>query len=92
MGLFKRFDKNSRTSIQIDDGSSIGIGDHIRFGQYMQDTGGFARAKPIIWRVLTKEENRILVISEYGLDTMRVKEGVSVIIFLFKHFVLNIFS
>lgn len=76
MGLFKRFDKNSRTSIQIDDVSSIEIGDHIRFGQYMQDTGSFARAKPVIWRVLAKEENRILVISEYGLEAMRFKEGI----------------
>ena len=41
------------------------VGDRLYFGAYEQD--GEAGKDPIEWRVLAKEEDRILVISEKGL-------------------------
>ena len=43
-------------------------GSHILFGSYEQDNDLFASVRPIEWRVLERKDNRILVISEYGLE------------------------
>ena len=43
-------------------------GSHIYFGSYEQDNDLYASVKPIEWRVLERIGNRILVISEYGLE------------------------
>jgi hypothetical protein len=43
-------------------------GSHIYFGSYEQDNDLYASVKPIEWRVLERKGNRILVISEYGLE------------------------
>ena len=47
--------------------ADIEVGDVIRFGAYWQDKNGTEKT-PIEWVVLVREENRILVISRYGLD------------------------
>ena len=47
------------------------VGSFILFGTYEQD-GNISNGKePIEWRVLAKEDNRILVISQYALDYKR---------------------
>lgn len=47
----------------------IGIGDIIRFGAYPQDAEGTAKT-PIEWLVLTREDDRILVVSRFGLELL----------------------
>ena len=47
---------------------SAKVGDHILFGRYEQDNNTSNGKEDIKWRVLAKEEGRILVISEYALD------------------------
>ena len=44
------------------------VGDTITFGAYEQDHDTSNGKEAIEWNVLAKEENRILVISKYGLD------------------------
>ena len=45
------------------------IGETILFGTYEQDADPTNGKEPIEWLVLSKEENRMLVISLYGLDS-----------------------
>ncbi len=45
------------------------IGDYIEIGSYPQSANG--ESKPIEWLVLSKEGNKMLVISKYGLDVRR---------------------
>lgn len=47
---------------------SAKVGDTITFGAYEQDNNKVNGPEPIQWRVLAKENNRLLVISRYGLD------------------------
>ena len=42
------------------------IGDYVKFGSYPQSAKGIVR--PIEWLVLSKEENKMLLISRYGLE------------------------
>ena len=42
------------------------VGDYVKFGNYPQTSNG--GVQPIEWQVLSKENNRMLVISRYGLD------------------------
>ena len=44
-------------------------GDYVKFGKYPQSSIG--DVVPIEWRVLTKENNQILLISRYGLEARR---------------------
>ena len=44
------------------------VGDVVCFGTYEQDNDTSDGAEAIEWQVLVKENNRILVISKYGLD------------------------
>ncbi len=44
------------------------IGDTIYFGNYEQDDDSSDGKEPIVWRVLAKEDNRILVISNNVID------------------------
>lgn len=46
--------------------SSTNIGDAITFGEYPATEDG--KLAPIEWNVLDKQDNKILVISKYGLD------------------------
>ena len=45
------------------------IGDYIKFGRYSQTANG--EFKPIECQVLAKKENKMLVVSRYGLDAKR---------------------
>ena len=47
---------------------SISIGDYVTFGTYEQDNNRSNGKEPIEWLVLDKKDNRLLVISKYGLD------------------------
>ena len=47
--------------------SSVRVGETVVFGKYEQD-GDAAEKEPIVWRVLAKEDGRVLVVSEYALD------------------------
>ena len=48
---------------------SANLGDYIKFGSYPQTLNG--QVQPIEWQVLSKENNKMLVISKYGLDARR---------------------
>lgn len=50
--------------------NDVRIGDTFTFGTYEQDNIT-AEAEKIEWLVLAKDENRILVLSKYGLDSER---------------------
>ena len=45
------------------------VGDYVKFGNYPQTSNG--GVQPIEWQVLSKENNKMLVISRYGLDAKR---------------------
>ena len=60
--LLMLFCFNSAASAQVT------VGDIITFGQYEQDNDLTNGTEPIEWQVLAVEEDRILVISKYGLD------------------------
>ena len=45
---------------------SAKIGDYVKFGSYPQTSSG--QNQPIEWQVLSIENNKMLVISKYGLD------------------------
>ena len=45
---------------------NVNVGDYIKFGSYSQTSSG--QKQPIDWLVSAKENNKILVISRYGLD------------------------
>lgn len=47
---------------------ALKVGDTYTFGAYEQDNNTKNGKEEIKWRVLAKEDNRILVISEYALD------------------------
>lgn len=47
---------------------SVSVGDKVRFGTYEQDNDISNGKEDIEWRVLIKENNRILVISDKALD------------------------
>ena len=42
------------------------VGDYVKFGSYPQTSNG--QNQPIEWQVLSKENNKMLVISRYGLE------------------------
>ncbi len=48
--------------------ASSKVGDTVIFGAYEQDFNTSNGKEEIEWRVLAKEDNRILIISEYALD------------------------
>lgn len=50
------------------------VGDRILFGSYEQDNNLDNGSETIEWRVLDKEDHRLLVISEYGLDCVKFNE------------------
>ena len=49
-----------------------GVGELFEFGRYPQGANG--EVKPIVWRVLRREADRLLVIAEQGLDCKRYNE------------------
>lgn len=48
--------------------SSVNVGDIVSFGSYEQDNDTSDGKEAISWLVLAKENGRVLLISEYGLD------------------------
>ena len=52
------------------------VGDYVKFGNYPQTAEG--KEQPIEWRVLAKENNKMLVISRYGLDAKRFDDDSNV--------------
>ncbi|MBR1710364.1 MAG: SH3 domain-containing protein, partial [Clostridia bacterium] len=48
--------------------SSLEVGSYITFGSYEQDNDMSNGKEDIEWLVLAKEDNKVLVISKYGLD------------------------
>ena len=56
------------TQIKADNRRIAIVGDLINFGQYEQDGDLNNGPEPIVWQVLSVENNRALVISRYGLD------------------------
>ena len=48
---------------------SAKVGDYVKFGNYPQSANG--GVQPIEWQVLSIENNKMLVISRYGLDAKR---------------------
>ena len=48
---------------------NVNVGDYIKFGSYPQTSNG--DIQPIEWLVLSIENNKMLVISRYGLDAKR---------------------
>ena len=53
---------------------NVGIGDCITFGTYEQDNDTSNGKEDIEWLVLDKEDDRILVISKYSLDSQKYNE------------------
>ncbi len=51
--------------------STAEVGDTVYFGTYEQDNDTSNGAENIEWKVLAKENNRVLVISKYGLDSQQ---------------------
>ena len=45
------------------------VGDYVKFGNYPQTSSG--GVQPIEWQVLARENNKMLVISKYGLEERR---------------------
>ena len=53
------------------------VGSYVYFGEYEQDDDASTGKEAIEWLVLAKEENRMLLISRYGLDAQQyhIKRG-----------------
>ena len=59
--IFSNSNKNSIKSF-----ANANVGDYVEFGNYPKSANG--NIKPIEWQVLSREENKMFVISRYGLD------------------------
>ena len=55
------------------------VGDIITFGSYEQDNNRYNGQEPITWRVLAKENGRLLVVSEYGLENRQYHHSYSAV-------------
>ena len=51
---------------------ALRVGNSVYFGRYYQD--GINEKEPIEWRILDIEDDKILLMSEYGLDVKRYNE------------------
>lgn len=49
--------------------NSTSVGGYIYLGEYEQDNNVNNGKEPIMWRVLANDGNKMLLVSEYGLDT-----------------------
>ena len=50
------------------------FGDEITFGRYEQDNIFADGAEPLVWRVLTEKDGKVLLLSKYGLDYKKYNE------------------
>ena len=55
------------------------VGDIITFGNYEQDNNRSNGQEPITWLVLAKENGRLLVVSEYGLENRQYHHSYSAV-------------
>ena len=55
------------------------VGDRITFGSYEQDNNRSNGQEAITWRVLAKEDGRLLVVSEYGLENLQYHHSYSAV-------------
>ena len=69
--IFKQQKQQAQQSVQKLENpfKNARIGDYIKFGSYPQTSSG--QNQPIEWQVLSIENNKMLVISRYGLDAKR---------------------
>ena len=69
--IFKQQKQQAQQSVQKQGNpfKSAKVGDYIKFGSYPQTSNG--DIQPIEWQVLSIENNKMLVISRYGLDAKR---------------------
>ena len=65
-GVINDYIKVTGDPINID--ASVTVGDHVVFGSYEQDGDTSNGEEAIEWLVLDKQDDKILVISKYGLD------------------------
>ena len=54
--------------------SSVDVGDYITFGSYEQDNNTANGPESIRWKVLAKENGKLFLVSEYGLDAKPYNE------------------
>ena len=59
---------------KIQEMKQASVGSYITFGSYEQDADDSNGKEPIEWLVLAKENERLLVISKYGLDFRKYNE------------------
>ena len=60
---------NQTEKIETKEITLANVGDYIKFGSYPQTSSG--QEQPIEWQVLAKENNKMLVITRYGLEAKR---------------------
>ena len=65
----KQIVAEEKTSTNSNPFTNAKVGDYVNFGNYPQTAEG--EEKPIEWQVLAKEDNKMLVLSKYGLDAKR---------------------
>lgn len=78
-GYLFRVDLTDYSYMRIDDGNAVlssdmAPGSIVQFGKYEQDGDTSNGAEPIDWIVLKQEENAVLLVSVYGLDTLPYEE------------------
>ncbi|MBP3870416.1 MAG: hypothetical protein J6E46_05535, partial [Faecalicoccus sp.] len=54
--------------------SKVEVGSTYFFGNYEQDGNEDKGKEPIAWQVLAKEDNKILIVSKYGLDCKKYND------------------
>ena len=65
----RKAEEEARRKAEEEARRKVKVGDYIKFGSYPQSANG--DILPIEWLVLAKENNKMLVISRYGLEARR---------------------
>lgn len=55
--------------------SNVAVGEYIKFGKYEQDNDESTGKEDIEWLVLDKQDDKILVVSKYALDSKAYNEN-----------------
>lgn len=69
----KYWERMSMIKEQIEKLAKASVGEKVYFGKYPCDKNG--GKQPIQWRVLTKRENTLLLLTEYGIDEKSYHEN-----------------
>ena len=67
--VIRKITEEARRKVEEEVRRRVEVGRYIKFGNYPQSANG--ATQPIEWQVLEKENNKMLVISKYGLEAMR---------------------